>query len=234
MGSLQAVDLLCMNKEDPKIESLISILQHSRQTMPPTERQVKGTISQSKLLGNQVTIPLQNRLSRKLRSTYSPAENMSPWKQVNSSHLQCNTFKWCKKCSLYLIPKYTSSFWYQKDIPFLLCEVQHRQRNSFVRRLHAGNRFWSACHLSRQVWGGSISFWDGNCDVHTCSRTHVETRHITLVFYVPNSQCSSATIYLSKLFVQTVFEPWSVQHQVFYTHRHSVQILIYTSVFYTH
>lgn len=65
-----------------------------------------------------------------------------------------------------------------------------------------------------------------------CLRTNAKMRHLTLV-YVPHSQCSRATIYLSKLFMQALFEPGLVQHQVFYTHRYSVQALIYISVSYT-
>lgn len=42
--------------------------------------------------------------------------------------------------------------------------------------------------------------------MYTSSRTNVEMRHTTLVFYIPNRQYSSATIYLYKLFIQTVFE----------------------------
>lgn len=135
------------------------------------------------------------------------------------------TFQLCEKFSLHLIPKYWSSC-YQKNIPFLSCKVQYTPRNWLLRRLHTEitPEVLAISGMSLENFGLSCS-----CEVHVCSRARVEMRHLTLV-YIPNRQCSSATIYLPELFTQALSEPWLAQHQVFYTHRYSAQALIYNSV----
>lgn len=117
-----------------------------------------------------------NRISRKPRSVHSPAEKVSPKDQMKSRcfllKIQC-MFKWQEILNVFDIKIY-QLFQYQKNIPFLLWK--HTLRNSFVRQLHAGNKFWSTCHLSKQYETGVVHFQLAIV-MCTCPRTNVKMRH---------------------------------------------------------